>query len=148
MFDVQFEIHLVWVTSLLPENLPGLKNIYSGLRELHELTENEQMQIVFTTKQFLEVAIESWSKWDLNPRPLNSAQTHIYIYNKYMYINYIYLVMSRYLLLLSSIVTWIIFWIKLLQTPLMVPYFEKYCPLIKGPISQQNSFCNTFFVFY
>ena len=25
-------------------------------------------------KEFLEVAIESWSEWDLNPRPLNSVQ--------------------------------------------------------------------------
>ena len=33
--------------------------------------------MVFTTEGFLEVqvAIESWSKWDLNPRPLNSIQT-------------------------------------------------------------------------
>ena len=31
--------------------------------------------MVFTTVVFLEVAIESWSEWDLNPRPLNSAQT-------------------------------------------------------------------------
>ena len=29
---------------------------------------------MFTTKGFLEVAIESWHKWDLNPRPLNSLQ--------------------------------------------------------------------------
>ena len=25
--------------------------------------------------EFLEVAIESWLEWDLNPRPLNSVQT-------------------------------------------------------------------------
>ena len=25
--------------------------------------------MVFTTKGFLEVAIESWPEWDLNPRP-------------------------------------------------------------------------------
>ena len=31
--------------------------------------------MVFTTEGFLEVAIESWPEWDLNPRPLNSAQT-------------------------------------------------------------------------
>ena len=24
---------------------------------------------------FFEVAIEGWSEWDLNPRPLNSVQT-------------------------------------------------------------------------
>ena len=31
--------------------------------------------VVFTTEGFLEVAIESWPEWDLNPRPLNSVQT-------------------------------------------------------------------------
>ena len=31
--------------------------------------------MVFATEQFLEVAIESWPEWDLNPRPLNSVQT-------------------------------------------------------------------------
>ena len=29
--------------------------------------------MVFTTEGFLEVAIESWPGWDLNPRPLNSC---------------------------------------------------------------------------
>ena len=29
--------------------------------------------MVFTTERFLEVAIESWSQWDLNPRQLNSG---------------------------------------------------------------------------
>ena len=27
--------------------------------------------MVFTTEGFLEVAIESWPEWDLNPQPLN-----------------------------------------------------------------------------
>ena len=27
------------------------------------------------TERFFEVALESWPEWDLNPRPLNSAQT-------------------------------------------------------------------------
>ena len=27
---------------------------------------------IYTTERFLEVAIESWPEWDLNPRPLNS----------------------------------------------------------------------------
>ena len=27
--------------------------------------------MVFTTEGFLEVAIESWPEWDLNPRPMN-----------------------------------------------------------------------------
>ena len=33
--------------------------------------------MVFTTEGVLEVevTIESWSKWDLNPQPLNSIQT-------------------------------------------------------------------------
>ena len=32
--------------------------------------------MVFITEGFfLEVAIESWPEWDLNPRPLNSVQT-------------------------------------------------------------------------
>ena len=31
--------------------------------------------MVFTTEGFLEVAVESWPEWDLNPRPLNSVQT-------------------------------------------------------------------------
>ena len=31
--------------------------------------------MVFTTEGFLEVAIETWSEWDLNPRPLNFVQT-------------------------------------------------------------------------
>ena len=30
--------------------------------------------MVFTTEGLLQVAIESWPKWDLNPRPLNSGQ--------------------------------------------------------------------------
>ena len=31
--------------------------------------------IVFTTDRSLEVAIESWPEWDLNPQPLNFVQT-------------------------------------------------------------------------
>ena len=30
--------------------------------------------VLFTTEGFLEVAIESWPMWDLNPRSLNSVQ--------------------------------------------------------------------------
>ena len=30
--------------------------------------------VVLTTEGLFEVAIESWSEWDLNPRPLNSVQ--------------------------------------------------------------------------
>ena len=36
-------------TSLLPDDLSGLKKyIYSDLRQSHEFSENEQMQMVFT----------------------------------------------------------------------------------------------------
>ena len=31
--------------------------------------------MVFTFEGLFKVAIESWSEWDLNPRPLNSVQT-------------------------------------------------------------------------
>ena len=31
--------------------------------------------MVFTAEGFLEVAIESWPEWDLNPQSLNSTQT-------------------------------------------------------------------------
>ena len=67
------------------------------------LVENEQM-MVFTTEEFLVVAIESWSEWNLNPRPLNSVQTpkptelsghHVYIYTHiYIYI-FIYIYIDR-----------------------------------------------------
>ena len=30
--------------------------------------------MVFTTEGLIEVAIESWHEWDLNPRLLNSIQ--------------------------------------------------------------------------
>ena len=61
--------------------------------------------MVFTTERFVEVALESWSEWDLNPRPLNSVQmlynrlrshamsstcTHCYMIHMYIYI-YIYI---------------------------------------------------------
>ena len=31
--------------------------------------------MVFTTERLLKVAVESSREWDLNPRPLDSAQT-------------------------------------------------------------------------
>ena len=31
--------------------------------------------MVFASDGLFEVAIESWPEWNLNPRPLNSAQT-------------------------------------------------------------------------
>ena len=65
--DVWYEIHLVW------RNIPSTgrslwakKHIYLDLRQSHEFNKNEQMQIVFTMEELLEVAIESWSEWDLN----------------------------------------------------------------------------------
>ena len=35
--------------------------------------------MVFITEGFFEVAIESWSEWDLNPRPL-----YICVYTKFI----------------------------------------------------------------
>ena len=40
-------------------------------------------------------------------------------------------VVSCYLVLLSSIAIWIFFWMKLLQTPLKVPYFKNIAPSIR-----------------
>ena len=55
------------VTSFPLDNLSGLKDLHPGLRQSHKLIyENEQMQMVFLTEQFLEVVIESWTHWDLN----------------------------------------------------------------------------------
>ena len=31
--------------------------------------------MAFTNEEFLEVPIESWSEWDLNPQPQNYVQT-------------------------------------------------------------------------
>ena len=31
--------------------------------------------MLFTTERRFSVDLESWSEWDLNPRPLNSVQT-------------------------------------------------------------------------
>ena len=36
--------------------------------------------MVFTNGSFSEVAIESWSEWNLKPRPLIYIYIHIYIY--------------------------------------------------------------------
>ena len=62
-------------TSLLPTIYLGLKKIYPDLRQSHEFSENERMQMVFTMEELLDVAIEGWPDWDLNPQPLNSVQT-------------------------------------------------------------------------
>ena len=69
--------------------------------------------MVFTTERFVEVALESWSEWDLNPRPLNSVQmlynrlrshamsstcTHCYMIHMYIYIYiYIYIISHTYI---------------------------------------------------
>ena len=45
-------------------------------------------------------------------------------------------VICCYPVLLSSIVIWIFFEMKLLQTPLKLPYFEKYCPLNKKGLAE------------
>ena len=31
------------------------------------------MQMLLNAEESLEVGIESWSEWDFNPRPMNSA---------------------------------------------------------------------------
>ena len=60
----------------LLDNVSGLslKKLHSGLRQSHGFSGYESMQMVFNTKEILEVAPESWSEWDLNTRPLNSGQ--------------------------------------------------------------------------
>ena len=74
MFGLKFT--LSDETSLPPDDLSGLKNyIHSDLRQSHEFSKNEQMQMVFATEEFLEVATESWSEWDFNQQPLNFVQT-------------------------------------------------------------------------
>ena len=42
--------------------------------ELERLYYYIVLKAVFTTEGFLEVAIERWPGWDLNPRPLHSIQ--------------------------------------------------------------------------
>ena len=51
MSDLKFTLSNA--TSLLPDDL-------SGLKKSHEFRKNEQMQMVFTTEEFLEVATETW----------------------------------------------------------------------------------------
>ena len=76
LFDNGPEIHLCWRNIIFTrQSVWASKKSYLGLRQSHEVSGNEQMQIVFITEEFLEVAIESWSEWDLSPRPLNSIQT-------------------------------------------------------------------------
>ena len=55
--------------SLLPDDLSGLEIYIYIQRQSHEFSENQQMKMVFTTEEFLEVAIKCWFEWDLNPQP-------------------------------------------------------------------------------
>ena len=50
------------VTLFLPDNLPEVKKVIFKLRQPHEFSGNEHIQIVSTIETFLEVAIESWSE--------------------------------------------------------------------------------------
>ena len=61
---------------------PGLNliliSVWSLDRRLHsniKPTVARHIYIYISTEGFLEVAIESWPEWDVNPRPLNSVQT-------------------------------------------------------------------------
>ena len=47
------------VTSFLPDNLSEPKKLYASQRHSHEFSGNNQMQMVFNTEEFLEVALES-----------------------------------------------------------------------------------------
>ena len=53
--------------------------------------------MVFTTEGLLEVAIESWPEWDLNPY---SIYIYIYIYNIMTYYNLQYI--TAYFILLGQ----------------------------------------------
>ena len=57
MFGLKFT--LSDVTSFLPDNLPGLKKNYAQAwgNQSHKFSGNKQMQMMFTTEEFLEVAI-------------------------------------------------------------------------------------------
>ena len=45
------------------------------------------INMVFITEGFLEVAIESWPEWDLNPRPMNSIQNLVAIKLRVLIVN-------------------------------------------------------------
>ena len=61
------------VKSFLQDNLSGLEKNHFQAWGNH-VSGNEQIQMVFTTEQFLEVAIESWS--------YNTYNTNTIYYNK------------------------------------------------------------------
>ena len=58
---------LSYVRSETHHSIWAFKKSYSDLKQSHKFRKNEQMQMVFTTEEFLEVATENWPKWDLNP---------------------------------------------------------------------------------
>ena len=66
LFDKRCYLSNLFSSLWQPKNL--LAQIFSWT---HLRTD---IYMVFTTEGFLEVAIESWPEWDLNPRPLNSVQ--------------------------------------------------------------------------
>ena len=56
--------------------------------------------MVFTTEEFFEVAIESWTDWDLRSRPLNFVQM---LYTSYSYSSFIVSSVSYFILLYASV---------------------------------------------
>ena len=72
-YSVGFNTSNAWnpsIASMLPQSQCGdEEDGYIGLPSwLHNI------YMTSLLKDFLEVAIESWSEWDLNPQPLNSVQ--------------------------------------------------------------------------
>ena len=108
LFDVRSEIHLVWhnIVSTRKSVWAQKKKIKFRPKAITWVCGNEQLQIVFITEEFLEVAIESWSEWTMIPQQLNSFHTlnptelsghYIYIYMYIMYIIYIYIIYIIYI---------------------------------------------------
>ena len=76
-FFIIFDIFIFWaVRAVKGQKMAQNDKKISLTLYLRNCTSyNIYIYMVFTTEGFLEVAIESWSEWDLNPRPLNSVQT-------------------------------------------------------------------------
>ena len=84
-FFIIFDIFIFWAVRAVK----GQKMAQNDKKISHSVSQElyliQYIYMVFTTEGFLEVAIESWSEWDLNPRPLNSVPfIYIYIYIIYM----------------------------------------------------------------
>ena len=81
-----------------PTTCLGSKKIMAKPEAITWVCRNEQLQIMFTTEEFLQVAIESWSEWNLNPRPMNSVHTlnPTELIRHYLYI-YIYIYIFIYI---------------------------------------------------